>query len=266
MAQRWLRVPTRLWGERSGRPMLRGLVKPPREPSALGIILYSGLLGVLTASDTTPLGAAMALLALGLHILTFDAGFDAAKTRNTRLLAAILALNSAPYLVVLAAYRDTELAAAVAVYVPVMLLYLYLALRGLLRTPPGYIAGAALLTYTAVLTAALAGRITRETILAFTLMMLYTASTAAYIESRLPFRRTSPATGLAIWLPALATAATNPALAVALAEPTIKHVANTARNTKIKPSEIKKLGWQEMIRLTVFAALLAALLRLTASS
>lgn len=259
-------MPSRLWGERSGKPMLGGLVKPPREPSALGILLYSGLLGVLTARDATPLGIAMALLALGLHILTFDAGFDAAKTRNTRLLSAILALNAAPYLVVLTAYRDTELAAAVAVYVPVMLLYLSLALRGLLRTPLGYIAGAALLTYTAVLTAALAGRITRETLLAFLLMMLYTASTAAYIESRLPFRKTSPATGLAIWLPALAAAAAEPVLTVALIEPTLKHVANMARNTKVKPAEIKKLGLQEMIRLTLFAALLAALLRLTASS
>ncbi|BES81004.1 hypothetical protein [Pyrodictium abyssi] len=238
---------------------MRRLLRPPREPSALGIMAFSALVGLATAASPSPAGLALAVAAVLLHVFTFDAAFDAARLRRRGLLAALAALNASPYLLAVLLWRDWVLAAAVLAYAPVLAVYLVLSLRGALRTPPGYIAGAALLAYTAVLSAALAGEPTRLTLAGFALMMLYTASTAAYVETRLPTRRTSPLLPLAVWLPALpVAAATWPWLLLACIEPTAKLMVNAARNTKIDMREIRRLGWRELARLTLFTALLTA--------
>ena len=241
--------------------VLRELFRPPREPSALGIMVFSALVGIATAEQLNAIGTILAIFALLLHVFTFDAAFTAAQLRRKSRLALITILNAVPYIAATVAWHDYTLIVALLAYTPVLAAYLALGLRGMLRTPPGYVAGAALLSYAAILSAALAGNPTRSTLLAFVLMMLYTASTAAYVESRLPIRKTSPLLPLVLWLPAPVLAAVEePVLLLTCIEPSAKLLANTARNTKIDMKMIKRLGWIEFARLTFFTALLVAVL------
>ncbi|ABM80478.1 hypothetical protein [Hyperthermus butylicus] len=191
---------------------LRGLVRLPREPSAAGIIVFSAAVGVVSMESVTLWGLLFAAAAVSLHVLTFDAAFDAAKRRCARLVAAVASVNVLPYAAAFILGRSA-VAAALLAYSPLFAGYTAAAVRGLLGTAMGYIADAALLSYTAVLASVLAGEPTTLTITAAGLMALYTASTAAYVESRLPMRSTSPLLPLALWLPALPlAAAVKPAL------------------------------------------------------
>ena len=230
---------------------------PPREPSAAGMIAFSWIIGVLSASRTMLEGLLLAVTAVLVHLLTFDAILDALRRSRIAALALYVTLNGVPYIVAVASWRDYTLLAALLVALPVLAAYAVLAKRGLLKTPAGYIAGASLLTYTSILAATTAGEPTRLTLLAFTVTMLYTASSTAYVESRLPIRDTSPLLPLGLWMPAIITAALlEPILLLAAIEPTARFIANAVRNTKIDMRSIKRLGLAELVRLATYTMLM----------
>jgi len=237
-------------------------LRPPREPSAAGMLLLSGLGGLLVARP--PVAAALAAVAvLGLHFLSFDPAFSALRRRRVGAFAALAAANAAPYLV--------ALAAGAAEPAPILAAAGFLAAYGLLfarrgpRDPLVYVAGAAVPVLPGLTLPALVGAAGRGQLLYWGLLTAHAVATAAYVESRLPWRRLSPLVAVAVWAPAaLAGVAAEPSVAAAVVEPTVKVAWNAvSRNRFIEPGRLRRLGWVEMARLLLFASLLLAALLLS---
>lgn len=237
------------------------MLRLPREPSVTGMMVLAGLTG-LVVSQPQPSWALAAALLLALHILTFDAAFDsyrAGKKGNTLFL---VAANAAPYLAAAYVHAARDIIEAVGSAAALSALYLLLAEEIGWKNPYTYIAGSVIPTLPALTLPAFAGSVAEEVWLAWMMLSVYAASTAAYVESRLAFRSLAPWIALVIWSPALVIAASACKwLLVAAAEPTIKIVLNCIRNVKLSaPSEIKGMGWRELLRLLVYDVLLVAII------
>ena len=236
------------------------LLRVPREPSAAGMIVVSGLAGLVVALPVPSPILLLPLAAILLHFFTFDAAFDALRSRATRLLVSVVALNSAPYVVGAALY-PSQVLPVIVIGLGIIGLHLYTARRLGLKSPATYITGALVPVLPALTSPALVGGLGTTTLVFWALLSIYSAATAAYVESKLAFRRYSREKPLVLWLPALLGIVACPYTAVALAEPTVKLVANLRDNKLVSaPKEIKRLGLRELIRLFVFVAVLVPIL------
>ena len=190
-----------------------------------------------------------------LHLLTFDYTFDAATRRAVTKVAAMMAVNSAPYIAALAV-KGPALIPWLAPAAASAAAQLALTAAGKARTIPGVVAGTAMLSSTSIAWSGILGAPPTDPVL----YTLYTVATALYVETRLAFRRVNPLTPLIPWTPAIIYAAyTSPIHLIATAEPTAKLLINAARNTKIREVEkIKRMGKAEAARSLVFTALILA--------
>jgi hypothetical protein len=240
---------------------LRDWVSRPSEPSVAGMLLLSGLGGVLVARPQ-PATAAAALGLLAFHFLTFDPAFNALRRRHAARFTLLAAANAAPYL-----------AAAAAGIMPLWALLLagdVLASHALLfatrgpRDPLVYIYGAAVPVLPALSLPAAVGALNRAALVYWLLLTGHAVATAAYVETKLPWRRRSPAVPPAAWAPfAAAGLVAAPETIVALVEPTVKLARNLVDKNRVidpRPENIRRLGWTEMKRLVLFTGLLVAAL------
>ncbi len=229
----------------------------PSEPSVAGMLLLSGL-GGLVVAQPPPAAAVAALGVLMLHMFSFDPAFAAIRARRWSQFVSLTAANAAPYLVSAAvgAMPLWVLLVAGGVLAGHSLLF---ARRGP-RDPVVYIVGAAVPVLPALVLPALVGYVTRWQLIFWLLLTGHAVATAAYVETRLPWRRLNPLVPAAVWAPFLVIgAAAEPATIVALVEPTVKVARNVFDKDRViepRPEEVKRLGWRELYRLLVFTVLL----------
>ena len=237
----------------------------PREPSVAGMIVFSGLGGLVLAGYRSTAGLAAAIAGILVHLFTFDKGFYAFRFKKYRVLALILALNLAPYFSSLVLYSSwIETLAVLSTGTSIIGFHLYLAKRLGAQNPYVYISGAAIPVLPALSAPLLAtGELAPRSLLFWAILTLYSATTAAYVETRLAFRKYSPKKTVALWLPSFLGALYCPYTLLALAEPTAKLAVNVKKRGFVsKPREIKMLGVKELARLSVFTAILVAVLAL----
>jgi uncharacterized membrane protein YecN with MAPEG domain len=233
---------------------MRTTLRRPREPSVIGIMLFSVLL-VLATSDPPIEIIVVSMLTLVLHMLSFDLGFDAARRRDVKTLLAVAAVNISPYGLVAAAKGFT-------MYIPGAVLALLLLLLATTaywvnpKSPWAYVVGSIVPTLPALSIISTYLLDTRLIIL-WAFYAVYVVATAAYIESRLPYRNYNPWISTALWALAIPLAYTyNPPLLIATIEPTIRYIHNSVRGPfKVSRNEIKKLGKKELSNMTLFSFL-----------
>ena len=219
----------------------------PKEPSVAGFMLLSFLYS-LALCPLPPGRALLAVALLLLHLFTFDETFRRVKVSIKRALP-FLILNAVPYLV-LPFFMSVN---AWVLAVPALLLLCYFCLKSDYRA---YVVGSTVPTLTAFTVFYLAPKVTVEDLFFWYALAVHVSATAAYIESKLPWRDVSPRTGLAIWLLAFPLLVLKPALLAAFIEPTVKFLRNALKDGKIRPNELKKLGWTEMARFILYSTLL----------
>ncbi len=233
---------------------LAGAIRIPREPSVVGMLVVSAASGLVAARP--PLESlVLAVAVLALHMLTFDSAM--ALVRSGRHLAslAIALVNGSPYIIAyMLGYMSAWPLGAAGL---ILALYFLIARARGWSSPQAYIAGAAIPVLPALLLPALAtGAPGEKAVVLWLLLTLYSVSTAAYVESRLEFRRLDPRIPLATWIPSWILVAWNSLLLIALVEPTAKLLANLKLNVRVRTlEEIRKLGRRELVRLIVFVTL-----------
>ena len=245
---------------------LRDWVSRPSEPSVAGMLLVSGLGGLVVARPEPRLAAA-ALGLLALHFLTFDPAFNALRGRRLGRFLVLASVNALPYVASLAAGVMPPWVLLVAGGLLALHASLYVRLGP--RSPLVYILGAAIPVLPALALPAAVGAVDRPQLVFWLLLTGHAVATAAYVETKLPWRRLSPAVPVAVWAPVAAVGAVvEPASVVALVEPTVKLLRNLGDENRViepRPENIKRLGWTEMKRLAVFTVLLIAALLLASS-
>ncbi|NPA84946.1 MAG: hypothetical protein GXO07_02955 [Crenarchaeota archaeon] len=200
----------------------------------------------------------LASLALLVHLATFDEIFKKLKASPKRVLP-LLGLNALPYALSALIFEVNLWALAV----PAALVAADLYLSRMRESPHAYVVGSAIPTATALTVAYFSPEPAPELWLFWYALAVHVIATAAYVESKLPWRSVSPKLGLAIWLFAFPALALEPLLAVAFAEPTVKFLRNALKDGKVSPKELKRLGWREMGRFVLYSALLTAILKTT---
>ncbi len=219
----------------------------PREPSAAGFMLFSFALTALVVRP--PLGVFSVSLALFLlHFFTFEETFSRFR-RSPRKALPLIALNVAPYFL-LPPFLKVSLPILI---VPAFVLFLYLILR---RVDEGlaYVAGSSIPTLTAFTVLYLWPSLTG--LLLWYGLAVYVGATAAYIESKLPWRDVKPSLALVVWALVFPLLALKPLVSIACLEPTVKFLRNLRRNEKVDPRKLKEFGWKEMLRFVLYSALL----------
>ena len=228
----------------------------PQEPSAAGFMLISFLYSLILCPLSPPL-AALALGLFLLHFLTFDVTFMRLKASLRRALP-FLTLNVVPYLLLPFFVRTNFWV----LLIPAALILSYLYLSKSRDNPHAYILGSAIPTVTAFTVFFLAPRVEASHLVFWYALAVYVSATAAYIESKLPWRKVSGKTGLLVWTLSLPVLLFKPFSVVAFVEPTVKFVRNAIKVVKIDPREIKKLGWVEMSRFLLYSTLLLIIFKL----
>lgn len=236
---------------------LAGIIRLPREPSVAGMLVVSAASGLIAARPPLE-GVVLAVAVLALHLLTFDSAMMLVRSGKHIAFLAIALVNGSPYII---AYALGSMSAwPLGVASLVLALYFLTAQAMGWNRPQAYIVGAAIPVLPALLLPALTtGTPGEKAIILWLLLTLYSVSTAAYVESRLEFRRFDPRIPLATWIPSWLILAWDPLLLIALVEPTAKLLANLRWNTRVKAlHEIRELGRRELVRLIVFVALALA--------
>jgi len=235
----------------------------PREPSVAGMIVVSGLAGLLVSGLNLGLELLIPLTAILLHFFTFDQAFNSLRAKDYNALLVIVLLNTVPYIAGSLLHGLVQVGAVVAVGLAVIALHIGIARIYGMNNPYTYISGAAIPVLPALAAPSLAASLSPPVVVLWALLTIYSMTTAAYIETRLRFRNYDKKKPLLIWLPALLGAAYCPYTAVAMIEPTVKLAVNIKSNKKVSSSrEIKIMGAKELTRLFIFTALLVAILSL----
>ncbi|MCE4620196.1 MAG: hypothetical protein F7C33_04140 [Desulfurococcales archaeon] len=243
--------------------MAARIIGKPREPSVGGMLVLSWIIGLLLAGSLDTIGVLLAIAGLLLNFFTFDATMDAMRARKAKRWLLLVALNSAPYVAGIA-YWGSRVILPILVGLAVLSLHLVLAVRLGWKSPATYIFGASIPVLPELLTPALVSGSARiGAWIAWLLLTFYAVTTAAYVETRLAYRRMDPRVPLVTWLPSLTLVPLCPMLLVAMLEPWFK-VASNLRGRRLvgDPQGIRRMGWIELSRLFLFAFLVALLARM----
>ncbi len=229
----------------------------PREPSAAGFMLLSFIFTLILVHLSLP-ALALAILLLALHFVSFDEAFYKLK-RSLKLALPIILINLIPYLIIPFFFKVNF----IVLLIPAFILLAYLFLLKSRDSPHAYVFGSVIPTLTAFIPIYLSDTISLKALLLWYGLAVHVSATAAYIESKLPWRDVSPKTGLLIWLFIIPLILLKPFTAIASIEPSVKFVRNALKDGKIKPTELKRLGWVEMTRFVLFGTLLTLALLLS---
>jgi len=234
------------------KPRLIGF---PREISAAAMLLLSGL-GALALVARTPRDIVLGSLVLVVHLVTFDSAFYSIRSRDAGLFATTLLLNATPYIIALIITR-ISLGLVLVLGIALVILAIQIIIENTLGagSEPEYVFGALVPVLPALTIPALLGLVNRNTILYWVLLSIYAVATAAYIESKLPWRNTSPRLAMLLLAPAWIVAIMRPCTSVALIEPTLRYTIEAVRPRKIERTELKSLGRTTLARLLLFATL-----------
>ncbi len=230
---------------------MRGILRKPREPSVIGIMLFSTLV-VLAAADPPIHVVAIGLLLFLLHLFSFDTGFNAARRRDAATLLIVALINILPYALIVLLREGM-------VYIFGIILALSLLLIATIaywiwpKNPWSYIIGSIVPALPA-LSLVSVFHLGTKPIIAWLFYSVYIIAEAAYIESRLPFRNFNPWISTVLWMPAILIAYSyNPLLLLATIEPTLRFFYNSLKGPfKVAHDEIRRLGRRALLGTTLF--------------
>jgi len=237
----------------------------PREPGAGGTIVLAMIGGLLLSGADFKgwvIGIAVALVTF----FTFDYAFDSYRAWKLRDMAVALGINGLAYLLP-ALYWGTvsELVIPLAIVGVIFALHFAVSRTRGWKSPVTYALGNLLPASPALFAPAVAGRPLNTDVLVFWfLLAYYSAIGAAYVETKLAFRRFPKKYPLIAWIPAFIVVLYNPYLAIALIEPTVRLVRNLKDRAYVaKMEDIKRLGWSVFRSFALFYLLTLAILYLT---
>jgi len=240
------------------------IFKVPREPGAGGTIILA-MIGGLILSGADLRGWLIGLAVALLTFFTFDYAFDSYRAWKLKDMAVALGLNGLAY-VLPAFYWGTvnELLISLAIVGILFTLHFAFSRAKGWKNPITYALGNLLPAVPALFAPAVAGKPFTDRVLVFWfLLAYYEAIGAAYVETKLAFRKFPRKYPLVAWIPAFIVVLYNPYLVVALIEPTFRLVRNLRDNTYVaKIEDIKKLGWSVFRSVMLLYVLTLAILYL----
>ena len=241
------------------------IFRVPREPGAGGTIILA-MIGGLLLSGADLRGWVIGIAVALVTFFTFDYAFDSYRAWKLRDMAVALGLNGLAYLLP-ALYWGTvdELVIPLAIVGAIFALHFAFSRAKGWKNPVTYALGNLLPAVPALFAPAVSGKPFTDKVLVFWfLLAYYEAIGAAYVETKLAFRKFPRKYPLIAWLPAFIVVLYNPYLAIALIEPTIRLVRNLKDTTYVaKIEDIKKLGWSVFRSVMLLYLLTLAILYLT---
>ncbi len=242
-----------------------GIFRVPREPGAGGTIILS-MVGGLILTHAGWMGWIIGITITFLTFSTFDYAFDSYRAWKLKDMGLALGLNGLAYLLP-AAYWGTinELMAPLVIVGVIFALHFAFSRTKGWKNPVTYALGNLLPAVPALFAPAVSGRPFNYDVLAFWfLLAYYEAIGAAYVETRLVFRKFPRKYPLIAWLPAFTVVLYNPYLVLALIEPTVRLVRNLRDSTYVaKIEDIKNLGWSLFRSVMLLYVITLAVLYLT---
>ena len=241
------------------------IFKVPREPGAGGTIILA-MMGGLILSGADLRGWLIGLAVALLTFFTFDYAFDSYRAWKMKDMAIALGLNGLAYVLPAFYWRTvSELLIPLAIVGVLFTLHLAFSRAKGWKNPITYALGNLLPAVPALFAPAVAGKPFTDRVLVFWfLLAYYEAIGAAYVETKLAFRKFPREYPLIAWLPVFLVLLYNPYLIIALIEPTFRLVRNLKDTTYVaKIEDIKKLGWRVFRSVMLLYVLTLAILYLT---
>ncbi|WP_297510319.1 hypothetical protein [Thermococcus sp.] len=227
--------------------------KVPREPGAGGTIILS-MIGGLILAHADWRGWVVGITVALVTFFTFDYAFDSYRAWRLGGMAFTLGLNGLAYILPAIYWFGGEalkpspknplLVPLTIVAVLFALHFAFSRIKGW-KNPLTYALGNFLPAVPALFAPAVAGKPFSYDVLVFWfLLAYYEAIGAAYVETKLAFRKFPKKYPLIAWLPAFLVVLYNSYLILALIEPTARLILNLRDTTYVaKIDDIKRLGW-----------------------
>ncbi len=245
----------------------------PKEPGAGGTIILS-MIGGLILAHADWRGWVVGITVALVTFFTFDYAFDSYRSWRIGGMVLTLTLNGLAYFlpplywfgkdVLRPSLKNPLLIPLVVVVVLFALHFAFSRTRGW-KNPVTYALGNLLPAVPALFAPAVAGKPFGDDVFVFWfLLAYYEAIGAAYVETKLAFRKFPRKYPLIAWLPAFLVLLYNPYLVLALIEPTVRLVLNLGERTYVaKIEDIKKLGWSVFRSVMLLYVITIAVLYLT---
>jgi len=245
----------------------------PREPGAGGTIILA-MIGGLILAHAGWRGWLVGIPVALVTFFTFDYAFDSYRSWRVEGMGLALTLNGLVYILpALYWFGEDALRPSVRnpLFIPLTVVAALFALHFTFsrtkgwKNPVTYALGNLLPAVPALFAPAVSGKAFSYDILIFWfLLAYYEAIGAAYVETRLAFRKFPRKYPLIAWLPAFLVVLYNQYLVLALIEPTARLVLNLRDTTYVaKIEDIKKLGWGVFRSVMLLYVLTLAVLYLT---
>ncbi|WP_297063140.1 hypothetical protein [Thermococcus sp.] len=247
--------------------------KVPREPGAGGTIILA-MIGGLILSHADWKGWLIGISVALITFFTFDYAFDSYRSWRMGGMAFALGLNGLAYILpalywfgkgILEPSTDNPLLIPLGVIGVLFALHFTFSRKKGWKNPVTYALGNLLPAVPALFAPAVSGRPFNYDVLVFWfLLAYYEAIGAAYVETKLAFRKFPKKYPLIAWLPAFLVVLYNPYLVLALIEPTVRLVRNLRDSTYVaKIDDIKRLGWSVFGSVMLLYTITLAVLYLT---
>ncbi|MDV3103872.1 hypothetical protein [Thermococcus waiotapuensis] len=225
------------------------IFRVPREPGAGGTIVLSMIGGLLLAHADWRgwfIGITVALITF----FTFDYAFDSYRAWKLRGMVLALSINGLVYFLPALYWWGIDgltrvLAVPFGVVTVLLALHFAVSRAKGWKNPVTYALGNLFPAVPALFAPAVSGRpFSCDVFVFWFLLAYYGAIGAAYVETRLAFRKFPRKYPLVAWLPVFLVVLYNPYLVLALIEPTVRLLRNLRDNTYVaKVDDIKRLGW-----------------------
>ena len=249
---------------------MAGIFRVPREPGAGGTIILS-MIGGLILSHADWRGWLIGIAVALITFFTFDYAFDSYRAWKLRDMALALGINGLAYLLpALYWWRSVKnlinvLAIPMCIVAVLFALHFAFSRKKGWKNPVTYALGNLIPAVPALFAPAVSGRPFNYDVLVFWfLLAYYEAIGAAYVETKLAFRKFPRKYPLIAWLPAFLVVFYNPYLVLALIEPTVRLIRNLRDSTYVtKIDDIKRLGWSVFWSVMLLYTITLAVLYLT---
>ena len=242
----------------------------PREPGAGGTIILA-MIGGLILSHADWRGWLIGIAVALITFFTFDYAFDSYRAWKLRDMTLALGINGLAYLLpALYWWRSVKnlinvLAIPMCIVAVLFTLHFAFSRKKGWKNPVTYALGNLIPAVPALFAPAVSGRPFNYDVLVFWfLLAYYEAIGAAYVETKLAFRKFPRKYPLIAWLPAFLVVFYNPYLVLALIEPTMRLLRNLMDSTYVaKIDDIKRLGWSVFWSVMLLYTITLAVLYLT---
>ncbi len=238
--------------------ILRKLYRFPVEPSIVGFIFYSSILGIFTSSNPTLVNLLIVII-INFHLIfTIDSVYQSDRVLS---ISSIYGILSNSILIILIATYDIEIFYSI---VPAaILLFITLLSKSIYgrRSVTTTLIGTSALTSLTLPFAAITGGTTYNTFIAWIVYTSYVLTSLAYVESCL--RRLNTTISLISSLTLIPIYFfLNPLFSLIAIDPLAKTFTLHISKSFVDNKEITRLGIIEMIRLTIHVIMILVIIKL----